>query len=80
MEIRGNSMGNCKKVKGDYQDQVHLDKMVLVIVKQGGWAKRAVAKGISRRAIWLESPQIRWFSWWQGRKAGPPRDLLKQAE
>ncbi len=35
----------CMKAKGDYQVWVHSDQMV--IVRQGGWTVRAVAKGNS---------------------------------
>jgi hypothetical protein len=34
----------AKKVKGDHQVGVHSDKMILVVVRQGGWTICAVAK------------------------------------
>jgi hypothetical protein len=37
MKLEGNQGGNCNKANGDYQDRVHSDQMVLVIVKRGGW-------------------------------------------
>jgi hypothetical protein len=37
MKLRGTRGKNCKKAKGDYQDQVHSDQIVLVIVRQVDW-------------------------------------------
>ncbi len=50
MKLRGKSSQteNCMKAKGDYQNRVHSDQMVLVIVRWGGWKARAVAKSNSR--------------------------------
>ncbi len=49
---------NCMKAKGDYQDQIHSDQMVQVIVRWGGWINWAMAKGNSRGAIRLKTTQI----------------------
>ncbi len=37
--------------QGDHQDRVHLDKMVLVMARQGGWTSIAVAKGTQGKVI-----------------------------
>ncbi len=34
---KGGTQGELEFAKGDYQDRVHSDKMVLVIVRQRGW-------------------------------------------
>jgi hypothetical protein len=36
MNLRGSSRGFYMQAKGDYLDGVHLDQMVLEIVRQGG--------------------------------------------
>ncbi len=43
------------KAKGDHWVSVHLDKMVLKVVRQGGWTVRAVAKGKPRWTTRLKS-------------------------
>ncbi len=43
--IGGTQGENCMKAKGDDQDRVHSDQMVLVIVSEEGWTSWAVAKG-----------------------------------
>jgi hypothetical protein len=53
MKFKGNSRGNCIKTKGDYQDGVHSDQMVLMIFRRGGWT------------AWPVKPQIRVaFKWY----------------
>jgi hypothetical protein len=37
MSSEGTQGENCMKDKGDYQDQVLSDQMVLMIFWQGGW-------------------------------------------
>ncbi len=62
--------GIWKKAKGDYQDRVHSDQMVLVIARWGGWTVWAVAKGKIRGTTGVESTQIRWFLSSQMEEAG----------
>ncbi len=50
---------------------VHSNQMILMIVRRESWTAWAVVKGNSRGAIGLEFTQIRWFSRWPGREAGP---------
>jgi hypothetical protein len=40
----------AKKAKGNHQARVLLDKMVLAVVRQGGWTKQAVAKDTQAKA------------------------------
>ncbi len=47
------------KAKGDYQDRIHSDQMVLVIVKQVGWTAWAVAKGNSGGGGAAHQAQVR---------------------
>jgi hypothetical protein len=37
MNLKGNSRGNLHESQGDYLDPVHSDRMVLGIIRQGGW-------------------------------------------
>ncbi len=67
-ELKGT---NCMKSKGRLQGSSPLRSDGSWTVRRGGWTAWAVAKGNSRGTIRLESTQIRWFSWWPGRKAGP---------
>jgi hypothetical protein len=38
------TLTESQETQEDYQARVHLDKMVLLGVRQGGWTARAVAK------------------------------------
>jgi hypothetical protein len=46
---------NWMKAKRDHRVSGHLDKMVLKLVRQGGWTARAVAKGKPRGTTRLKS-------------------------
>jgi hypothetical protein len=69
MNLRGTQEGIYMKVKGYYLKQVRSDGSRES--RTGGWVAWAVAKSNSGVVNRLESTQIRWFSWWQDREAGP---------
>jgi hypothetical protein len=71
---KGTQEGIWMKAKGDYQDRVHSDQIVLVKVMRGGWTAWAVANSKQRGNTWVKSTQMRWFLGSQVQEAG----LLKQ--
>jgi hypothetical protein len=71
---KGTQEGIWMKAKGDYQDRVHSDQIVLVKVMRGGWTAWAVANSKQRGNTWVKSTQMRWFLGSQAEEAG----LLKQ--
>jgi hypothetical protein len=58
------------KAKGDYQDKVHSDQLVLVIVRRGGLDSLSSGHRQTKGSTMAESTRVRWFSGSQLGEAG----------